>query len=186
MNRERLAALSGLVSAEVGETLATLAATVPADQAIVEVGSFKGKSTCYLAAGAKDGNGAHVFAVDAWDSTGNVTGRFGFADPSTRDTFEAQIRAVRLASRITPLQGFSVNVAAAWDGPPVGMLFIDGDHSADAVRADFDAWTSHLAEGAVVVFDDYDTPKNPGVRAVVDSLAGEWRIEAGQLAVGRR
>lgn len=185
MNRERLAALSGLVSTEVGEKLAELAAAVPAGQAIVEVGSFRGKSTCYLAAGAKDGNGARVFAVDAWDLDGNVTGRFGFAETSTRETFDAQVRAMRLAGRVTALQGFSVDVAAAWDGPPIGLLFIDGDHSAGAVRADFAAWSPHLAPAAVVVFDDYGTPKNPGVREVVESLDGDWRIEAGQLAVRR-
>lgn len=183
MNRERLAALSGLVSPEVGEVLAALAAEVPADKAIVEVGSFRGKSTCYLASGAKDGRGARVYAVDAWDLDGNVTGRFGFAEPSARETFDAQVRSMRLASRITPLQGFSVDVAGRWSGPPIGLLFIDGDHSAAAVRADFDAWSPHLAAGAVVVFDDYGTPKNPGVREVVDTLAGDWRIEAGQLAI---
>lgn len=185
MNRERLAELTGLVSAEVGETLASYAAEVPKDQAIVELGSFKGKSTCYLAAGAKDGNGAHVYAVDAWDLAGNNTGRFGFAEPSVRDAFDAQVRSMRFANRITACQGFSVDVAASWDGPPVGLLFIDADHGEASVRADFEAWKPNLAPGATVIFDDYDTPRNPGVQAVVDSLAGEWRVAAGQLAVGR-
>lgn len=187
MNRERLAALAGLVTTDVGETLAELAADVPADQAIVEIGSFKGKSTCYLAAGAKDGHGARVYAVDPWDLAGNITGRFGFAEPSTREAFEAQIRSVRLASRITAIQGFSVDVARTWAGPPVGLLFIDGDHSAQAVAADIAAWTPHLADAAVLVLDDLDTPKNPGVRQVYDRLAGRvaWTVAAERLAIGR-
>lgn len=186
MNRERLASLAGLVPEEVGEKLAELAAAVPGDLAIVEIGSYKGKSTCYLAAGAKDGHGARVYAVDAWDLAGNVTGRFGFAEPSTREAFEAQIRSVRLASRITPIQGFSSGVAAAWDGPPVGLLFVDGDHSAKAISEDISAWTPHLADGAVIVLDDLDTPKNPGVRQVYELLADriDWRVEAGRLAIG--
>lgn len=185
MNLDKLAQLAGLISPEVGETLANLAAAVPADQAVVEVGSFKGKSTCYLAAGAKDGHGARVWAVDPWDLKGNVTGRFGFAEPTTREAFDAQIRAMRFATRITPLQGFSTDVAASWDGPRIGLLFIDGDHAAASVRSDFEAWRPHLAYNAIVVFDDLDTPKNPGVRIALEALGLTWDLEAGQLAVCR-
>jgi hypothetical protein len=185
MNLHKLAQLAGLVSPDVGHSLAILARHVPADQAIVEVGSYKGKSTCYLAAGAKDGLGAHVWAVDPWDSPGNVSGRFHFAEPATREMFDAQVRAVRLASRVTPLQGFAVDVAASWSGPQVGLLFVDGDHAEESVRADFDAWRPHLAYGATVVFDDYLSPKNPGVKAAVHSLGYDVDVMADWLAVVR-
>jgi len=185
VNRERLAALYGLVSADVGEALAQLASVVPADEAIVEVGSFQGKSTCYLAAGSKDGFGAKVFAVDPWDTPGNVTGRFGFAEPSTRDRFNEQIRSMRFASRITALQGFSADVAKQWNGPWVGLLFIDADHAEASVCADFEAWKPNLRDGAMVVFDDYLSPKNPGVKKAVDSLnIDDLRVRADWLAVG--
>lgn len=179
--------LEGLITAEVGDTLSIYAAQVPADQAIVEVGSYKGKSTCYLAAGAKSGAGAKVYAVDAWDTAGNVTGRFGFAEPSTREAFERQVRSARLWSRVVPLQGFSTDIAAEWSGPPVGLLFIDADHAEHNVRADFRAWEPHLAPGATVIFDDVDTARNPGVRVVVDEVADVLgcSVEVGRLAVGR-
>lgn len=188
-----LAALEGLISHEAGCVLADLACEVPADVAIVELGSFKGKSTCYLAAGAQRGHGAHVFAVDAWDTHGNVTGRFGYAEPSTRETFERQVASVGLEDAITTLRGFSQVVAGQWPAPigterigrrertipshPVGLLFIDADHGATSVRGDFYAWSPHLAPRAVVVFDDIDTPRNPGVRVVVDEL-----VAAGVIA----
>lgn len=182
MTLPALAALSGLITEDVGLALYDHAARIAADQAIVEVGSYKGKSTCYLAAGAKHGNGAHVYAVDAWDTPGNPTGRFGYAEPSTRETFETQVRAMRLWGQVTPLQGFSTDVAKQWDGPPIGLLFIDADHAAHSVRDDYDAWAPHLAPDATVIFDDFDTPKNPGVRAAVTSIA-PWSVEAGRLAV---
>jgi predicted O-methyltransferase YrrM len=181
-----LAGLQGLVPDAVGRVLAGYAMSVPADQVIVEVGSYKGKSTAYLAYGAKNGNGAHVFAVDAWDTPGNTTGRFGYAEPSTREQFESQLRSARLWSRVTALQGFSTDIAARWHGRKIGMLFIDGDHHETNVRADFHAWEPHLADGAIVVFDDLDTPKNPGVRVVIDELADTFatHVEAERLAVG--
>jgi predicted O-methyltransferase YrrM len=185
VNLDRIDQLAGLVSPAVGRALAVLAAEVAADEVIVEVGSFKGKSTCYLAAGAKAGRGARVVAVDPWDSPGNVSGRFHFAEPATREMFDAQVRSVRLASRVTPLQGFAVDVAASWSGPQVGLLFVDGDHAEESVRADFDAWCPHLASGAVVVFDDYLSPKNPGVKAAVHSLGFDVDVLADWLAVVR-
>lgn len=189
MDLAPLDALRGLIPPDLGAHLYQLASAVPADEAIVEVGSYQGKSTAYLAAGAKAGLGARVYAVDAWDTPGNVTGRFGFAEPDTRAAFERQLRSVRLWSRVTPIKGFSAQVAATYDGPHVGLLYIDADHAEGSVRADFVAWLPHLAGGATVAFDDYDTPKNPGVQRVVDDLVAggvlrDFTILAGRLAVG--
>lgn len=164
------AELSGLIDADQGEVLAGLAAAVPTDQAIVEVGSFKGKSTAFLASGAKAGHGARVYAVDPWDLPGNVYGKHGFSAPEVREAFEAQLRACRLWSQVTPVRAFSTDAAAAWTGPAIGLLYIDGDHTEKAVRADVSAWSPHLAAGHVIVFDDLDTKPNPGVRVVVDEL----------------
>jgi predicted O-methyltransferase YrrM len=177
----------GLLNPGIGDCLRDLAAQVPADQAIVEIGSYKGKSTAYLAAGAKAGNGAPVFAVDAWDLPGNVDGKHRFTDPTVRQVFEDQLRALRLWSRVTPIQAFSVDAADVWDGPMVGLLFIDADHAETSVRSDFEAWLPHLAPSHVVAFDDIDTPRNPGVRAAVDALTGyQVDVVAAHLAVCRR
>lgn len=167
--------LEGLISAETGEALYELALEVSPEETIVEIGSYKGKSTCYLAAGGRDGRGAHVWAIDPWDSPGNPSGRHRFAEPETIGAFAAQLAAAALTERVFAIRGFSVKVAAAWKGPPVGLLYIDGDHTEQAVRADVEAWRPHLAPGAVLAFDDLDTPRNPGVRVVVDELVSEGR-----------
>jgi hypothetical protein len=178
--------LEGLVPEEVCNTLYDLASCVPPDQAIVEIGSYKGKSTCFLAAGAKNGLGARVWAVDPWDLNGNITGRFGFAEARTREMFRHQVEEAGLSDHITAIRGFSIAVAKTWDGPPIGLLYVDGDHREAAVRGDWNAWQPHLVEGATVVFDDLDTPKNPGVRVVVDELSEVLGCEkrAGRLAIG--
>lgn len=174
--------LEGLVPDDVGETLYALAADVDPGLAIVEIGSYKGKSTSFLAAGARAGRGAPVFAVDPWD-LGTVNGRFGFTESETRRTFDRQLRAVGLRSTVIAKQGFSVDVAATWNGPPIGLLFVDGDHAAESVLADVAAWRPHLATRATVVFDDLDTPKNPGVRVALETLGLEWTLVARRLAV---
>jgi hypothetical protein len=176
----------GLITTEVGDALRALAAAVPADQAIVELGSFKGMSTAYLATGARDGHGAPVFAVDPWDLPGNPYGKHGYSAPIVREEFERQLRGLRLWSRVTPLRAFSTQAAAEWDGPKVGLLFVDADHSEKAVRADIAAWQPHLAVGHVIACDDLDTPRNPGVRVVVEELVAagyQLEVRAERLAV---
>lgn len=182
-----LSEVKGLITPDVGSALRALAAQVPHDLAIVELGSYKGMSTAHLATGAKEGSGAHVFAVDPWDLPGNPYGKHGYSAPIVRDEFERQLRALRLWSRVTPIRGFSVDVAASWDGPKVGLLYIDADHAEASVRADVAAWRSHLSVEHVVAFDDLDTPRNPGVRVVVEKLvaSGYYSLEvrAERLAV---
>lgn len=179
--------LSGLMLSDQCEVLEELAAKVPATQAIVEIGSYKGQSTCHLAAGAILGAKAHVYAVDPWDLPGNVNGRFGFAEPETKVAFLEQIKPWE--EFITPIHAFSVDAARTWRGPPISLLFIDGDHSRSAVTEDFYAWKPHLAPGATVVFDDWGTKRNPGVRQSVNSMSVvnhivRVHIRAGRLAIG--
>lgn len=169
--------LSGLIDDDQGEILRSLAAAVPVHRAIVEVGSFRGKSTAFLADGSRLGHGAPVFAVDPWDLDGNPYGKHGFSAPEVRESFEQQLRACRLWSRVTPVRAFSVDAAVAYQGPQIGLLYIDGDHEEDAVRADVEAWSPHLAEDHTIVFDDLDTKRNPGVRVVVDELADRYTVE---------
>lgn len=191
--RAQLASLRGLVSEAVGLRLAALAAAVTPPHVIVEIGSFRGKSTCYLAAGARAGARARVYAVDPWDLPGNVTGKHGYAEPATRAVFEAQVAAAKLTRRITPIQAFSTDVAAGWGTVrrPIGLLFLDGSHLEVDVRQDLIAWRPHLVDpGGWIVFDDYRTRKNPGVTAVVDALQQEpgwvWDVDTPPLAIGRR
>lgn len=183
---DRIAELDGLVTPEVGAVLARLAGGVPDHLAIVEIGSFRGQSTAALALGAKAGLGAHVWAVDPWDLPGTAHGKHGYNRPIIREQFEAQLRAVKVWSRVTPVQAFSVDAAAAWDAP-IGLLFIDGDHTAQSIRADLAAWAPHLADGHIVALDDWGTPRNPGVAEVARELENRYEvtIEAERLAVCR-
>lgn len=186
--RDTLAALEGLIPEAVGLRLASLASSVPADRCIVEIGSYKGKSTCYLAAGARAGLGAPVFAIDPWELPGNITGRFHFADRETREAFTAQVARAGLTAQVTPFRAFADLLAPFWLRP-IGLLYIDGSHAEGDVWNDWSLWSPHLAPGGIVAFDDYRTPRNPGVAAIVDRLRYErtgmrWEEGPAPLVVG--
>jgi len=188
---DELGALDGLISAEVGELLHNFAGVVSSDNAIVELGSYRGKSTCYLARGSKPGHGAPVFAVDAWsEEVSSWRNRVLSRLPSATYTeFLAQLRKAGVLDQVTPVRSMTTLAAEMWaDGlwdAKVGLLYIDGDHHFEAALADYRAWHPHLADDALVIFDDYDTDNNPGVLAAVAALAESGEITDVEKAAGR-
>jgi predicted O-methyltransferase YrrM len=165
--------VQGATPDEIGITLADLARQVPADQAIVELGVFQGRTALLMAWGAGQGNGAHVYGIDMWDLPGNVYDP-PFTDPGTRARAYSNIEVTGYTDHVTLIQGHSLDVVTTWtDNPRVGLLFVDGDHTKAGARRDIEAWAPYLADGAVIAIDDYGHPDWPGVGEAVDELVAE-------------
>lgn len=184
----RLRKLPGLTPEPVALALADLAAQVPANRAIVELGVYQGKTLLYLAWGARQGRAAKVWGIDPWDLPGergpytqNPEGALGrhrkaFTDPGTRAWARYNVKALGYANQVRLIRGFSAPEGQRWSGPGVGLLFVDGDHRYDAVRADLTAWAPHLTDDAVVAFDDYAST-HPEVIQAVDDMVAEGILE---------
>jgi predicted O-methyltransferase YrrM len=172
----------GTTPTEACETLAMLAADVPADQVIVELGVYLGRTACFLAYGAAMGNGAGVFGVDVFMSEGRL-GRHGAYLHEAR----SNIAECGLSSQVRLVEGRSTRVGRFWSTDrPIGLLFVDAEHTYEGVKSDVMAWRPPLAEGATVVFDDYDDlPKHAGVRQCVDELVADGVLRAPLLLHGR-
>jgi predicted O-methyltransferase YrrM len=92
------------------------------DANIVEVGSFKGRSTCFLASACR-GTKKRVFAVDTFNgSDGDYFGHRDFFSG-----FERNVRHCGVAQYVKPLIGRSGDIAKSWS-LPISLLFIDGSH----------------------------------------------------------
>jgi len=177
-----------------------MAASVPAPQAIVELGVWLGRSVCYLAAGAQEGRGAHVWGIDAWDLPGErktyeesmlglPASPDGFGSPKTMAMAKQHVHDAGLDEAVTLHRSFSAAAGLAWIGPPVGLIYIDADHHETAVLADFASWKSNLSRDAVIVFDDHAPPFDGvlgAVRHLVETGAiVEPTIHCDRLAVTR-
>ena len=144
----------------------TTARRLPDDANIVEIGAFKGGSTCCFAFGCL-GTGKHVYSIDTFD--GNDV------DLEHRDFFDEYWRNVRrfeLADYVTPCRSLSSEVAEAWDRP-IDLLFVDGSHEDDDVVADFDGFFRHVTPGGIVAMHDVDD-QWPGVEKA-------WRLNVKDL-----
>ncbi len=182
--------LDGLITPDVGEYLYEAARHVPEDQFIVEIGAWKGKSTCYLSAGRRDGHGGIVVSVDPWSKDVNEWSRY---HPSAElKEWRAQVHAMGFDDVAVPRRGKSVDVAEKWhEDDRIGLLYIDGDHARRAVIDDFMYWKPFVVDGALIIFDDYGVSHNPDVAPVVHEFEkmgaiADVRIEAnGRIAVAR-
>ncbi len=145
-----------------------LACSVPSQGVIVEVGSYLGASTSFLAVGG-DRRGAKVYAVDTWSNRGMSEG--------IRDTYaEFVTNTAAHARTIVPLRGESTELAAGFR-QRIDLLFIDGDHSHEGVCADLNAWLPKVKEGGIVAFHDYSWAD--GVRRAVREIIAPIQIEGG-------
>ncbi len=159
---EKLAAMGnsvpGMVSAESGKFLYTMCALQQTEGAVVEIGSWQGRSTSFLArAVAETGNGP-FYAVDHFK--GNVGKEnfyvVGSSDLSDlRGNFEANMKRLGLWDSVELLD-MPNSEAVEKIEEQIRYLFIDGDHTKAGVEKDIELFVPKLAAGALVVFDDYE------------------------------
>jgi predicted O-methyltransferase YrrM len=175
----------GGISLEVGQLLRELASGVEAGQCIVEIGAFKGRSTCFLADGAQPG--VEVISIDAHGLLGashHHTGMYGH--PATRAAYlehvaaYAYVRNVHALSKNAPLPE-----------EPIGLLWIDGDHSYEGAKLDIDKFGPRVVHGGFMVIDDYGARWHAGVIKAVDEARRDpewvdWKFKPKSLAWTRK
>jgi len=171
-----------------GRMLYRYAAECPAGCVIVEIGSWKGRSTVFLGWGSKNGNGCPVYAVDHHKGSEELLDYPGFKTTpgGTYPEFWRNMQGAGLDDIVIPIVADSVAAAQSVD-KPVGLLFVDGAHNSVAVRRDFAAWAPKVVKGGVIAFHDYESPFD--VKAGVDSvLDGAWEKlgPIHQMQVARR
>ena len=102
---------------------------------VLEVGSWKGRSTHALLSGCK---GA-VCAVDHWQGSPSER-RTVHAEAATSDVYAEFMRNVGQFENLYVLRMDSVSAADKVKDASVEMIFIDGDHSYEGCLADIRAW----------------------------------------------
>jgi predicted O-methyltransferase YrrM len=148
-----------------------LACGCPAAGDFVELGAWKGLTTCYLAAACRARRSGRVFAVDTFAGTREHDTRYAAIDHyggSTLAAFRALANRTGLAELITPCVGLTTDVVKRHAGRRLAFLLIDADHSYAGVKADFEAWSPLVVPGGLIVFHDYAMP-DAGVRDYVRS-----------------
>lgn len=151
---ETVADVDGWMTPGQASTLYDAAARCPQGGLIVEIGSFRGRSTIVLASAAAPG--VEVVAIDP--HAGNDRGPQeidGFADEAADDheVFLANLRQAGVAGRVRHLRMFS-DAGLAQIDRPIDVLYIDGAHRYAPARADIRQYGARVADGGTMLIHD--------------------------------
>jgi len=127
----------------------------------LEVGTYCGKSTLFLAAAARE-VGGRVVTVDHHRGSEEHQAGWEYHDPGLADEngridtlarFRETLTRSGLEEYVIAVVGRSGDVAAVWHSP-LGMVFIDGGHTDEAAQADFDGWAHRVVHGGLLAIHD--------------------------------
>lgn len=119
---------------------------------MVEIGSYRGKSAVLLASGAADVGGTILCIDPHINATGMEKTTFSKDD---HDRFMASVTRHGVADRVTKWIKTSREARGEYDGTPIDLLWIDGDHSYPGVKYDLSAWKDLVKVGGVIAAHDY-------------------------------
>lgn len=178
------------------EEAAVLSRLARAAGSVVELGVYEGSSALVFLDALPSGSELHL--VDPFIDRNGWSMRPGWhgAPFATR----AVIRRARSAggARVHWHLDRSQDVGRRWAGAKVDLVFVDGDHSPEGVREDWDVWHPHVRPGGAMAFHDARVGEpggggGPGATAVVNELFRHrppegWRIaeEVASLVVVQR
>ena len=156
--------------------LGTIAACVPAIGAIVEIGSFKGKSTVMLAKVAAHYGLGSIVAIDPHNSPELLDHKADPAASSYKD-FLRNIETAGVTGQVEPHRAYSKDVAGVWN-QPIRFLWIDGDHTYQGAKTDFDGFISHVSPYGVVALHDALNVFSGPIRVFVEDMLRSSRFGA--------
>lgn len=170
-----LESVRGMMSPEAGPMLFMLSVTQRLNGDIIEIGSWQGRSTIFLAKGAKVSGNGKVFAIDHFLGNPGKEGLYQVSHDDLSDlpanfTRNIEVFEVTDVVELLAVQSTSAAETLTCRGVRARFLFIDGNHQYEAVRADFAAFCHLLLPGALVAFDDFSA-SFPGVTRCVGDLA---------------
>lgn len=139
---------------------------------VVELGSWAGKSAIWFA--RRVGPEGTVFCVDHWALGVRACDRPDVQERAPRifHLFLSNMVHAGVSDRVVPVRMSTLEAASVLD-VRADMIYVDADHSEDAVYRDVLTWLPHLSEGGVICGDDWDGLCAKGVRRGVMRAAEE-------------
>ncbi len=139
--------IQGWLGPAESQLLHDLAETIRLPQMIVEIGTYQGKSIVAMALDAQ----TPCFAIDPHEPSVGDSFQFGDTD---RAALMANLVKAGVAWKVRLWDVQSQYAARGWPGHQIGLLFIDGVHSYEGVRADLTSWLPYVAVDGLVAFHD--------------------------------
>jgi len=148
--------IDGWLTENEAQALFATAKMLPRNSITVEIGSWQGKSTFCISKGIKSGK---VYAIDPFnaDAGKDVSSEADYRDrkkeKSLLNIFINNMQRLKVYKKIVIKQGYSYNFNN--DFEKIDFLFIDGDHSIEGCKNDYDLYANKVKKGGYIAFHDY-------------------------------
>jgi MMP 1-O-methyltransferase len=150
---------------------------LPRNATVVEIGSWQGKSTYVLSKGLRSGK---VYAIDPFNAdAGSDEGSREIylskkGDHNLLEQFRKNMVDLGVMKNIVIKQGYSYQFHN--DFEKIDLLFIDGDHSIEGCKSDFELYAGKVVVGGFIAFHDFYETR--------DELGPTWVIK--HMVMGSR
>lgn len=149
--------IEGWLSEDEGEYLEKLAK----DKIVLEIGSYLGRSTVWMARVA-----LQLHAVDTFDGRGTPRPR------STLNEFKANLTKYNVQNKVLIIAGESKDALPSESGI-FDLIFLDGAHDPESVKVDMAQAMRLVKPNGVIALHDYSSVDHPGVVTVINSMLGK-------------
>lgn len=130
-----------------------------------------------------------LWAIDNW-APGYKTWMGTEWDEQTQRANRSAFMEMRISEGLSPrlivFEASSLDAAKEIRDGSFDFVFIDADHSYEAVNADIAAWTPKVRPGGFITGHDYDSEKFPGVIRAVDERFPQIDIREDFVWIARR
>lgn len=115
----------------------------------VEIGSARGKSACYVGLALRENGRGKLYAIDPhqktdWNDAGGI---------DSLPIFQRHVAAAGVSEQVEVIRSTSADAAAKWD-KPIDFIFIDGDHTYEGVKRDWELFKPFIKPFGLVLFHD--------------------------------
>lgn len=170
--------IPGMITPVAGKFLFTLCYMQEMSGDVVEIGSWQGRSSSFLARAVKESKNGNFYAIDHFKGNEGkeqlyaVDGKLS----SLKANFKTNMKAFGLSDMVNLLDMINYEAAKKIENHTIRFLFIDGDHTKHGVSKDIELFFPMLKKGSIVVFDDY-FEGFPGLIEAVDKAMVKYNFD---------
>jgi predicted O-methyltransferase YrrM len=146
------------------------------DSIFVELGAWKGKSTCFIATEISNKKpGVKFYTIDTFKGITDISNEIEIDvyNAEDKDIFEQFVNNIEpVKDYVNYIVSESHTAAQNFEDGSVDVIFIDAGHSYEAVKNDIEKWLPKMKPNSIIAGHDY-LYTWPGVIKAVDEFFGK-------------
>ena len=149
--------------------------TAPAEGHFVEIGTWKGQSSAFLAVEIiNSGKKIQLDCIDSFKGSAIEPGQMYDVDNQENRLYDVFVNNMKpVEGRYTPIISDSADAATLYADESLDFVFIDASHDFESIKRDITAWFPKVRVGGLFAGHDYAQPYPGIVRAVNGLLKSE-------------